>query len=177
MIVFLRHLFGWILSTFGSCKNLVLENLALRQQLLVFHSKRPRRRFSTTQKLFWVVLRRFWSGWQKPLVLITPRTVIEWHRAGFRLYWKCLSRARRLGGRKPLGKEIRAGGKPDLGSAPYPWRIIEARIQGFGANRLTLASASPSQPRRGRAMADILAKSTRRDCGHGLPSRGDPGWL
>src|SRR5215469_8307085 len=76
MIVFLRHLFGWVLSTFGSRKNLVLENLALRQQLLAFHSKRPRRRFSTTQKLFWVVLRRFWSGWQKPLVLITPRTVI-----------------------------------------------------------------------------------------------------
>ena len=34
--------------------------------------------------------------------------MIEWHRAGFRLYWKCLSRARRLGGRKPLAKEIRA---------------------------------------------------------------------
>jgi hypothetical protein len=108
MIVFLRHLFGWILSTFGSRKNLALENLALRQQLLALHSKRPRRRFSMTQKLFWVVLRRFWSGWQKPLVLVTPRTVIEWHRAGFRLYWKYLSRARRLAGRKPLAKEIRA---------------------------------------------------------------------
>jgi putative transposase len=108
MIAFLRHLFGWILSTCGSRKSLALENLALRQQMLALHSERPRRRFSTTKKLFWVVLRRFWSGWQKPLVLVTPRTVIEWHRIGFRLYWKCLSRARRLGGRKPLAKEIRA---------------------------------------------------------------------
>lgn len=107
-MVFLRHLFGWTLSTFGSRKSLALENLALRQQLFALHNKRPRRRFSATQKLFWVVLKRFWSGWQKPLVLVTPRTVIEWHRAGFRLYWKCLSRARRLGGRKPLAKEIRA---------------------------------------------------------------------
>ena len=108
MIAFLRHLFGWILSSFGSRKNLALENLALRQQLLASHRKRPRRRLSVTHKLFWVVLRRFWSGWQKPLVLVTPRSVIEWHRAGFRLYWKCLSRARRLGGRKPLATEIRA---------------------------------------------------------------------
>ena len=50
MIAFLRHLFGWILSTFGSRKNLALENLALRQPPLALHSKRPRPRFSTTQK-------------------------------------------------------------------------------------------------------------------------------
>src|SRR6516162_3079140 len=35
-------------------------------------------------------------------------TVVEWHRAGFRLYWKWLSRARQLGGRKPVSQEIRA---------------------------------------------------------------------
>jgi len=108
MIAALRCLFGWILSAFASRTDLVLENLALRQQLLALHTKRPRHRLSTTQKVFWVVLRKLWSGWQKPLVLVTPRTVIEWHRAGFRLYWKWLSRARRVGGRKPLAKEIRA---------------------------------------------------------------------
>src|ERR1700737_787368 len=108
MIASLLHLFGWILSALGSRKDLVLENLALRQHLLALRTKRPRRRLSTTQKLFWVVLRRLWSGWQKPLLLVTPRTVIEWHRAGFRLYWKWLSKTRKLGGRKPLSKEIRA---------------------------------------------------------------------
>jgi hypothetical protein len=54
------------------------------------------------------VLRRLWSGWKTPLVLVTPRTVVGWHRAGFRLYWKWLSRARQVGGRKPVGEEIRA---------------------------------------------------------------------
>ena len=107
MIISLRHLLGWILISFGPRKDLILENLALRQQLLALHTKRPRRRLSSVQKLFWVVLRRLWSGWQKPLILVTPRTVVEWHRAGFRLYWRWLSRARRLGGRKPVGKEIR----------------------------------------------------------------------
>jgi hypothetical protein len=108
MFAYFRHLLGWILSTFNSRTDLVLENVALRQQLLVLHTQRPRRRLSTTQKLFWVVLRRLWSGWWKPLVLVTPRTVVEWHRAGFRLYWKWLARTRQVGGRKPVSREVQA---------------------------------------------------------------------
>ena len=48
------------------------------------------------------------GGWRWPLMLVTPRTVVGWHRAGFRLYWKWLSRARPRGGRKPVSQEIRA---------------------------------------------------------------------
>ncbi len=39
-------------------------------------------------------------------MLVTPRTVAEWHRAGFRPYWKWLSRARQVGGRKPISREV-----------------------------------------------------------------------
>src|SRR5437016_13183581 len=87
-----------MVSAFGSRQDLVLENLALRQQLLALHAKRPRRRLSAVQKLFWVRLRSLWSAWKKPLILVTPGTVVGWHRAGFRLYWKWLSRTRRAGG-------------------------------------------------------------------------------
>jgi hypothetical protein len=59
-------------------------------------------------KLFWVALRTFWSGWTKPLVLVTPRTVVSWHRAGFRLYWTWVSKAGKGGGRKRVSKEVRA---------------------------------------------------------------------
>jgi transposase InsO family protein len=107
MIAFLRHLIGWIIVAFQSREDLILENLALRQQLLVLHAKRPRRHLSAMQKLFWLVLKKVWAGWKKPLILVTPRTVVGWHRAGFRLHWKWLSRATR-GGRKSVGKEIRA---------------------------------------------------------------------
>src|SRR5215470_186739 len=107
MIAVLRHLLGWLFVTFRSREDLILENLALRQQLLTLHSKRPRRRLATTHKLFWIALRRVWSGWKKPLVLVTPRTVVAWHRAGFRLYWRWLSRAGQVGGRKPVSKELR----------------------------------------------------------------------
>ena len=103
----LRHISGWILSAVSSRKDLVLENLALRQQLLALHTKRPRRRLSAEHKLCWVLLRKLWSGWQKPLILVSPRTVVAWHRAGFRLYWKWLSKTRRVGGRKPVGREVR----------------------------------------------------------------------
>src|SRR5215472_16239950 len=106
MIAVLRHLLGWLFVTFRSREDLILENLALRQQLLTLHSKRPRRRLATTHKLFWIALRRVWSGWKHSVVLVTPRTVVAWHRAGFRLYWRWLSRARRVGGRTPMSLEI-----------------------------------------------------------------------
>src|SRR5215471_16040643 len=96
MIVSLRHLLGWIVSSFRSREDLVLENLALRQQLLALHAQRPRTRFTALHKLFWVALRTFWSGWRKPLVLVTPRSVVNWHGAGFRLYWTWISRVRQI---------------------------------------------------------------------------------
>ena len=89
-------------------RNGLLENLALRRQLLALHAQRPRTRLTALHKLFWVALRTFWSGWRKPLVLVTPRTVVNWHRAGFRLYWTWISRFRRVGGRKRVSKEVRA---------------------------------------------------------------------
>src|ERR1700680_2963043 len=108
MIVSLRHLLSWMVSAFRTREDLVLENLALRQQLLALHAKRPRRRLTAMHKLFWVALRTFWSGCTKPLVLVTPRTVVSWHRAGLRLYWTWVSKAGKVGGRKRVSKEVRA---------------------------------------------------------------------
>ena len=108
MIVCFRTFVGWVVGAFRSREDLILENLALRQQLLASHAKRPHRRLTAAHKLFWVVLRKVWAGRKQPLILVTPRTVVRWHRAGFRLYWKWLSRARSTGGRKPVSQEVRA---------------------------------------------------------------------
>ena len=107
MILWLRHFIGWMVGIFVSREDLILENLALRQQLLARHSKRPRHRLSTMHKLFWIALRRLWSEWKAPLILVTPRTVVAWHGAGFRLYWRWRSRARPVGGRKRVSTETR----------------------------------------------------------------------
>jgi len=107
MFVRLRHLLGWVISAFRSRGELLLENLALRQQLLALHAKRPRPRLSSVDRLFWVVLREVWSGWKRSLILVTPETVVRWHRTGFRLYWSWISRARKAVGRKPISRDVR----------------------------------------------------------------------
>ena len=52
MFASLRHLMGWVINAFCSRQDLMLENLAFRQQLLALHAKRPGRRLSTLHKLF-----------------------------------------------------------------------------------------------------------------------------
>src|ERR1700724_2204228 len=85
---------------------LLFENLVLRQQLAVLNRRHPRPRLDLVDKLFWVAVRRFWSGWQPSLIAVTPETVVRWHRGGFRLYWKLISRVRRPVGRRQTSKEV-----------------------------------------------------------------------
>ena len=118
MILSLRHLLGGVIGALGSRRDLLLEDLALRQQPLSLHAKCPGHRLSVRHKLFWIFLQRLWSGWKAPLVLVTPRTVVERHRAGFRLYWKLLSRARQVAGRKPVSCEREHQLKPNSSETP-----------------------------------------------------------
>jgi transposase InsO family protein len=70
--------------------------------------KRKRRRplLNRLERLFWSALRSLWPRWSEVLAIVKPATVIAWHRAGFRLYWRWRSRPR--GGRPRVGEEIRA---------------------------------------------------------------------
>jgi transposase InsO family protein len=90
-------------AAFQSHRQLLLENLALRHQLMVLNRNARKPRFSKPDRLLWVVLRAVWSRWEKALVIIQPQTVIGWHRAGFRLYWRWKSRG---GGRPPIDPEL-----------------------------------------------------------------------
>jgi hypothetical protein len=67
---------------------LVAENLALRQQLAVLLRDKPRPRLRLRDRLFWVVVSRWFSGWRSWLAIVKPATVIAWHRRGFRLFWR-----------------------------------------------------------------------------------------
>lgn len=99
--------FGALLRLFLTRKNLLLENLVLRQQLAVLKRRHRRPSLGTFDRLFWVVARRVWSGWKQSLIVVTPETVVRWHRAGFRFYWRLISRARKPAGRRRLSKEVR----------------------------------------------------------------------
>jgi hypothetical protein len=107
MFHFFRFCLGSISRCFHSRRSLLLENLALRQQLAVLTRRHPRPKLSPLDKLFWVLARRFWSAWKQALLVGTPETVVRWHRTGFRLYWSLISKVRRQVGRNPLSKEVR----------------------------------------------------------------------
>jgi transposase InsO family protein len=90
---------------FRSRAETALEVLALRQQVAVLKRKRPRPPLSSLDRLFWTVLRQTWARWRDVLVIVKPETVVGWHRAGFRLYWRWKSRPR--GARPRVAEEIR----------------------------------------------------------------------
>jgi transposase InsO family protein len=91
---------------FRSRNDTALEILALRQQIVVLKRKRPRPRLNQFDRLFWIILRCVWPRWTEVLLAVKPETVVGWHRAGFRLFWKWQSRA--CAGRPKATAEIRA---------------------------------------------------------------------
>src|SRR5580693_6195142 len=75
-----------------SRRDLILENFALRQQLAAASPRCSGPRIAASERIFLVLSRRFWSGWWEALVFVQPETVVRWHRAGFKQYWKWISR-------------------------------------------------------------------------------------
>ena len=99
--------FGALIRLLRSRRYLALENLALRQQLGVLKRRHPRPRLDLLDKLLWVAIRHFWSEWKRSLIVVTPETVVRWHRAGFRLYWKLISKVSKPIGRRQTPKQVR----------------------------------------------------------------------
>jgi hypothetical protein len=85
----------------GSHRYLALENLALRQQLAVYKKTLRRPKLHPSDRLFWIGLSRLWAEWRQALIIVTPDTVLRWHRRRFRDYWTKLSR------RPPQGPVLR----------------------------------------------------------------------
>src|SRR6266850_5618182 len=107
MITLLLHLLRLLPFLFGGHRQLTLENLALRQQLVVYKRTVPRPRLRTTDRLLWVGLATVWAGWRKALVIVSPNTVLRWQRRRFREHWTGLSGRPRLG-RPPISAETAA---------------------------------------------------------------------
>ncbi len=87
MKTLLQILFWVTRATFKSPQELVLENLALRQQMAVFKASVKRPHLRNRDRFFWVLLSRFWKDWDKSLIIVKPETVVGWYRKGFKLFW------------------------------------------------------------------------------------------
>ena len=76
---------GLLTRCFRSHRSLLLENLALRQQLAVLKRKHPRPRMGAVDKVFWVFARRFWSAWKQ----FSRSLILRRSFAGIALVFDC----------------------------------------------------------------------------------------
>src|SRR6266699_5483576 len=108
MIALLWFFLTLFTSPFKSKSRLEAENAALRHQLIVLQRGGGSGRVQLTNgdRLFLVVLYRWFPSVLKAITIIQPETLVRWHRAGFRRYWRWKSRS--LGGRPKIGAELRA---------------------------------------------------------------------
>ena len=100
----LADLVGLVVLTMRPRRSVEAENLVLRRQLALFMERgvKPRRIDAVTRiSLAW--LTRL-CDWRSCLIVVRPETVVRWHRAGWRLFWRYKSRP----GRPSIPPELRA---------------------------------------------------------------------
>ena len=123
VLIFLVSLGARAIRAMCRCRaDLVIENLALRQQVTALKKERPRPPLEDTDRAFWVALRSSWPAWASRLVIVNADTVARWNRDRFHRYWARISRPR-YPGRPRIDAEIR--------------RLVRTMVQdGWGAPRI-----------------------------------------
>ena len=106
MIDFLKLFLHILVSPFKTQARLEAEIVLLRHQLTVLCQRFPSKpRLTAADRLIFVWLYRLFPSLLNAITIVQPETIIRWHRAGFRLYWRWKSRSR--GGRPKVPMEIR----------------------------------------------------------------------
>src|SRR5258708_31019563 len=107
MIALLSFFLILLVSPLKSKSRLEAENAALRHQLIVLRRKvRGGLQLTNGDRLFLIQLYRWFPSVLKSITIIRPETLVRWHRAGFRRYWRWKSGS--LGGRPKIDGELRA---------------------------------------------------------------------
>ena len=107
MIALLRFVLAVLAAPFKSKSRLEAENAVLRHQLIILRCKMQGRvRLTDNDRWFFVQLYRWFPSILTVLTIIQPETLVRWHRAGFRRYWRWKSRSR--GGRPQIDADLRA---------------------------------------------------------------------
>src|ERR1700722_8454208 len=87
---------------------LLLEAIALRHQIAVLERSRTRRPyFRRIDRLFWILLSRWWPSWRESLMIVQPETVLRWRRNGWLAFWRYRSSGRWRGWRPRISSELR----------------------------------------------------------------------
>jgi hypothetical protein len=171
--------FAVLASPFKSKLRLEAENAVLRHQLIVMRrSLYGRVRLTNNDRWFLVKMYRWFPSILKVVTIVQPETLVRWHRAGYRRYWRWKSNSR--GGRPRIEMELRVlirgmSTENQLWGAP---RIHGELLKlGFSVAQSTVAKymvkrRGPCKP----GMADLSAKPRSGHCRHGSV-RGPDHWL
>ncbi len=126
--------------------DLVMENLALRQQVTALKKEWPRPALDDVDRAFWVALRASWPTWASRLVIVNADTVARWHRERFRRYWAKISR-RRYPGRPRIEAEIRelirTMAQDGWGAPRIHGELVKL---GFAVSQMTVSRYMPKRP-------------------------------
>src|SRR6267142_870056 len=118
-------------APFKSNSRLEAENAVLRHQLIVLRRKvRDRAQLTNNDRWFFAQIYRWFPSILKVLTITRPETLVRWHRAGFRCYWRWKSRPQ--------------GGRPQIDTALRVDPADERRKSAFGARRASTANCSSS---------------------------------
>src|SRR5712671_5536399 len=104
LIDLVTDMLRWLRLAFRSSQSIQAENLFLRRQLALYIERgaKPRQIDPATRIALSVLSRLF--DWRDALAVVSPATLIRWHRAGWRLFWRMRSRP----GRPPIPPELQA---------------------------------------------------------------------
>src|SRR5437870_13209993 len=112
MIALFCFFLALLVSPFKPKSRLEAENAALRHQLIVLQRMvRGRVQLTSGDRLFLIQLYRWFPSVLKAITIIRPETLVRWHRAGFRRYWRWKSRR---AGRYQSSRRGRASRGPAL---------------------------------------------------------------
>lgn len=87
---------GLARDAFRTRAELLAENALLRQQLIVATRTVRRPQLSSKDRTLMVLVSAFCRTWRDATLIVSPSTVLRWHREGFRLLWKWKSKRRRV---------------------------------------------------------------------------------
>jgi hypothetical protein len=160
MLRLLSFLVKLVFGLVRSRRNLVLENLALRQQLATLMEKHSRPLLVRSDRIFWVALRHFWmeggshhcaAGARPSLASRRIQAVLE------------IALAQTCRGRKEADEQQTAAvdfshsrRESHLGRTANPWRVEDARIWDLGTNRNPMDAEGPQGPRAGEIVDGLV---------------------
>jgi hypothetical protein len=149
MVQTLRSLLGQLAGCFRSRAELELENFVLRHQIEILRRSAPKRvRLARANRFIFTLILRLWPRVAPSIRIVHPKTLVRWHRDGFRIYWRWKSRSR--GGRPKVSGELRALIRQMCSDNPLwgaPLIHGELLKLGFEISQSTVSKHMPRRPR------------------------------